>query len=182
MILSLIPWSSNIKRRVDDLGSSQPSATSPNLLYSPPPKRLCFCLSLFVCLLVVCFGLHKTKHKIKLCVRNIIRFVQMNPLSPTISSTANMWSSVWSVGGGTLTPSIDGGLFYPLRQSNRYPCNQICYARGAFQSQTLYEPNFYKWASFVHRIQYSCSIYCSAPNGCRSTNAPRWKSANAQIK
>lgn len=71
---------------------------------------------------------------------------------------------LFEVLGGTLTSSIDGGLFYPLRQSNRYPCNQICYARGTFQSQTLYKPNLYKWASFVHRIQYSCSIYCCTVN------------------
>lgn len=85
---------------------------------------------------------------------------------------------VFEVLGGTLTSPVDGGLFYPLRQSNRYPCNQICYARGAFESQTLYKPNLYKWASFVHRIQYSCSIYCCAANGFRSTNAPRWKWAS----
>lgn len=74
--------------------------------------------------------------------------------------------------GGALT-SIDERLFYLLRQSNRYPCNQICYAKGAFKSQTLYKPNLYKWASFVHRIKYSCSIYCCTLNRCRSTNAPR---------
>ncbi len=72
------------------------------------------------------------------------------------------WSLIhevlFEVLGGTVTSCIDGGLFYPLRQSNRYPCNQICHARGAFQSQTLYKPNLYKWASFVRRIQYSCSI------------------------
>lgn len=164
MILSLIPRLSNIERRVDDLGSSQPSALSPNLLYLPPPKRLCFW-----------FGLDFTKQKKQNKPVRRKHYQVCSDKSSFHRLLARLLTRevLFEVLGGTLTPSIDGGLFYPLRQSNRYPCNQICYARGAFQSQTLDEPNFYKWASFVHRIQYSCSIYCSAPNGCRSTNAAR---------
>lgn len=78
-----------------------------------------------------------------------------------------------------MTSSVDGGLFYPLRQSNRYPCNQIFYARATFYSQILCQPNLYKWASFVHRIQYSPSIYDCTPNGCRRTNASRCRRASA---
>lgn len=97
-------------------------------------------------------------------------FVQMS----TLLSLAWLLTDkvLFEVLGGTLT-SINGRLFYLLRQSNRYACNQIYYAKGAFKSQTLYKPNLYKWASFVHRIKYSCSIYCCTLNGCRSTNAPR---------
>lgn len=104
-------------------------------------------------------------------------FVQMNTL----------WLLTWllthkvlfEVLGGMLT-SIDVGLFYLLRQSNRYPCNQICYAKGAFKSQTLYKPNLYKWASFVHRTKYICSICCCILSGCGGTNVPRWKWASTQ--
>lgn len=77
-----------------------------------------------------------------------IRFLEGKTRFVQINTVLLGYEVLFEVLGGTLTSSIDGGLLYPLRQSNRYPCNQICYARGAFESQNLLQAKFIQMGLF----------------------------------